>query len=91
MPSYNHISSVFSVFLAFNCMVRIVYFYSVQYFHVLQDSKRYLTHTTVLVQPNSQVTKIPPTERQKVKDDHLSLKFFNPLLGIGPNDTELLF
>ena len=43
---------------------------------------------TVQVQSNSQVTDIPLTERQSLKDDHLStsLRFFNLPLGIGPND-----
>ena len=37
---------------------------------------------------NSQITDIPLTERQRLKDDHLSmsLRFFNLPLGIGPND-----
>ena len=50
------------------------------------DSKYYLTHPTVQVQPNSQVTDIPLTETQRLKDDHLSmsLRFFNLPLGIGP-------
>ena len=39
----------------------------------------YMTHPTVQVQPNSQVIDIPLTERQKLKDDHLSmsLRFFS--------------
>ena len=56
-----------------------LYSYSVQYLHVLQDSKRYMTHSTAQVQSNSQITDIPFTERQTLKDDHLStsLRFFN--------------
>ena len=63
----------------------IVYLYSAQYLHVLQDSKRYMTHPTVQVQSNSQVTDIPLTGRQRLKDDPLStsLRFFNLPLGIG--------
>ena len=65
-----------------------LYLYSAQHLHVLQDSKHSMTHPTVQVQPNSQVTDIPLTERQRLKDDHLStsLRFFNLPLGIGPND-----
>ena len=65
-----------------------LYLYSAQYLYVLQDSKRYMTHSTVQVPPNSQITDIPLTERQRLKDDHLStsLRFFNLPLGIGPND-----
>ena len=42
-----------------------------------------MTHLTVQVQPNCQVTDTPLTERQRLKDDHLSmsLRFFSlPLL-----------
>ena len=69
------------------------YLYSVQYLHALQDSKRYVTHSTVQVQLNSQITDIPLPERQRVKDDCLlmSLRFFNLPLGIGPNDRGLPF
>ena len=65
-----------------------LYLYSEQYLHVLQDSKRYITHPTVQVQFNFQVTDTPLTERQRLKDDNLStsLRFFNLPLGIGPND-----
>ena len=40
--------------------------------------KCYMTHPTVQVQSNFQITNIPLTERQRLKDDHLStsLKFF---------------
>ena len=55
-----------------HCIVLYLFFlYSTQYLHVLKDSKRCMTHTTVQVQPNSQVTDIPLTERQRLKDDHL--------------------
>ena len=59
-----------------------------QYLHTLQDSKRYMTYSTVQVQSNSQITDILLTERQRLEDDHLSmsLRFFNLPLGIGPND-----
>ena len=59
-----------------------------QYLHVLQDSKHYMTHPTAQVHRNSQVTDIPLTERHRLKDDHLStsLRFFNLPLGIGLND-----
>ena len=65
-----------------------LFLYSAQYLDVLQDSKRYMTHPIVQIQSNSQVTDIPLTERQRLKDDHLStsLRFFNLPLGIGPND-----
>ena len=46
-----------------------LYLYSAQYLHVLQDSKRYMTHKNVQVQSNSQITDIPLTERQRLKDD----------------------
>ena len=64
------------------------YLYSAQYLHILQDSKRYMTHPTAQVQSNSQITDIPLSERQSLKHDHLStsLRFFNLPLGIGPND-----
>ena len=67
----------------------IWFLYSAQYLHVLQDSKDYKTHPTAQVQSNSQITDIPLTERQRLKDDNLStsLRFFNLSLGIGPNDT----
>ena len=45
-------------------------FVLMQYLHVLQNSKRYMFHLTVQVQSNSQVTDIPLTERQRLKDDH---------------------
>ena len=67
----------------------IVYLYSAQYLHILQDSKRYLNNPTVQVQPpNWQVTDIPLTGRYRLKDDHLStsLRFFNLPLETGPND-----
>ena len=38
-----------------------------------------MSHPTVQVQSNSQITDIPISERQRLKDDDLSL-------GIGPND-----
>ena len=65
-----------------------LYLYSAQYLHVLQDSKCYMTHSTVQVQSNSQITDIPLTERQRLMDDLLStsLRFFNLPQGIGPND-----
>ena len=49
---------------------------------------KYMTHLTALVQPNSQMTDIPLTERHRLKDDHLSmsLRFFSLPLGIGPNE-----
>ena len=64
----------------------VLYLYPVQYLHVLQDSKCYLTYSTVQVQPNSQVTGIPLTEGQRLKDEHLStsLRVFNLPLGKGP-------
>ena len=68
--------------------VRLLYLYSVQYLHVLQDSKHYMTHLTVQEQSNSEITNIPLTEAQRLKDDNSStfLRFFNLPLGIGPND-----
>ena len=70
-----------------------LFLYSVQDVHILQDSKHYVTHSTVQVQSNSQITDIPLTERQRLKDDHLltSLRFFNLPLGIEPNDRGPLF
>ena len=63
----------------------VLYLYSVQYLHVLQDTKRYIIHPTAQVQTNSQVTDIILTERQRLKDDHLSifLRFFSLPLRIG--------
>ena len=71
-----------------NCIALYLYLYSAQNLHVLQDSKRYMTHLTVQAQFNSQFTCIPLTERQRLKDDHLStsLRLFNLPLGVGPND-----
>ena len=68
--------------------VLYLYLYSAQYLNVLQDSKCYMTHPTVQGKSNSQITDIPLTERQRLKDDYLSmsLRFFNLPLGIGPND-----
>ena len=48
-----------------------MYLYSVEYLHVLQDTKCYFIDPTVQVQPDSQVTDIPLTERQRIMDDHL--------------------
>ena len=47
----------------------------------------------VQVQSNSQITDIPPTDTQRLKDEHLSmsLRFFNLSVGIGPNDRGLPF
>ena len=67
----------------------IVYLYSAQYLHILQDSKRYMTHLTVQVQPQlTSNSHSPLTERQRLKDDHLStsLRFFSLPLRIRPND-----
>ena len=68
--------------------VLYLYLYSEKYLYVVQDSKGYMTHLTVQVQSNSQISDIPLTERQRLKDDHLStsLRFFNLPMGIGPND-----
>ena len=43
-PETNHYNNHFVLYC-------IVYLYSAQYLHILQDTKRYLTHLTVLVQP----------------------------------------
>ena len=69
-------------------LILFLYLYSAQYLHVLQDSEHYITHPTAQIQTNSPITDIPLTERQRLKDDHLStsLRFFNLPLGIGPND-----
>ena len=50
----------------------IVYLHRLQYLHVLQESKRYVTHPTAQVQPKFQVTDISPIERQVLGDDYLS-------------------
>ena len=62
----------------------VLYLYSAQYLHELQDSKHYMTYPTAQVQPKSQVTDIPLTERQRLKDDNfsISLRFFSLPLGI---------
>ena len=67
----------------------VLYLYSVQYLHVLQVSKCNMTHPTVPLQSKSQITYIPLTERQRLKDDHLSksLRIFSLPLGIGPNEV----
>ena len=52
------------------CIVFILYLYSVQNLHLLQDSQHYMIHLTAQVQPNSKVTDIPLTERQRLKDDY---------------------
>ena len=51
----------------------------------------YVAHLIAQVQPNSDTIDIPLTERQRLKDVHLStsLSFFNLPLGIGPNDGGL--
>ena len=41
-----------------NVLFFALYFPSVQYLHVLQDPKSYVTYPTAQVQPNSQVTDI---------------------------------
>ena len=76
-----------------HCLLVTLYLYSTQYLHVLQDSKCYMTHLTLQVQSNCQIIDIPLTERQRLKDDHLSmaLRLFNLQLGIGPNDRGLPF
>ena len=67
--------------------------YSAQYIHVLQDSKHYLTYPTAQVQTKSLITDIPITERQRLKDDHLSpsLRFFSLPPGRGTNGRGLPF
>ena len=47
-----------------------------------------MTHPTLQVQSNSQITDIPLTETQRLrlKDDLTSLRFFKLPLGIGPSD-----
>ena len=57
----------------------VLYLYSAQYLHVLQDLKHYMTHPTAQVQPNSQLTDFRLTGRQRLKDDYLStsLRFFS--------------
>ena len=69
-------------------VVLYLYLYSVQYPYVLQDSKHYMIHWPVQVQSNSQITDIPLTERQRLKDNSLStsLKFFNLPDRMEPND-----
>ena len=54
----------------------------------IQDSKDSRPIPTVQVVPNSQVTDIPLTGRQRLKGDSLltSLRFFNLPLGTGPSD-----
>ena len=49
-----------------------------------------MTHPTVQVQPNSQITDTSLTEKQRPEDDHLStsLRFFDLPLGIGPKVRE---
>ena len=67
--------------------VFVLYYTQPQYLDILQETKCYLTHRTAQVQPNSQVTDIPLTERQRLKDEHLStsLRFFSLPVGIGPD------
>ena len=64
-----------------------------QYFQILQDSKCHLTHPTAQVQPSTQVPDITLTERQRLKDDNLSmtLRFCSLSLRTGPNDIGLAF
>ena len=66
----------------------IVYLYSAQYLHILQDSKRYLTHLTAQVQSQIASNWHSPNWKIEVHHDHLStsLRFFSLPLGIGPND-----
>ena len=83
LPCLNATTTTYSV--TWVCVY--LYLYSAQYIHVLQDSKRYMTHLTVQVQSICQVTGTPLTERQMLKDDHssTSLRFFKLPLGIRPN------
>ena len=73
--------------------VLYLYIYSVQYLHVLQDSKHYVTYLTLQGQYNSQITDIPLSERQRLKDHHISTSFgfFNLPQDIGSNDRGLAF
>ena len=44
--------SVMKLIIIFNIIIIIImYLYSAQYLHILQDSKRYLTNPTAQVQP----------------------------------------
>ena len=65
-----------------NCM----YLYSSPYLHVLQDSKALYNPSDCT--STGQDTDISLTQRQRLKDDHLSmsLRFFGLSLGIGAND-----
>ena len=60
---------------------------------VPQLFKLCLTRPTAQGQPNSSVTDITLTDRQRLKDDHLSTssRFFNLPLGIGWSDRGLPF
>ena len=50
-------------YTSFIVLYCIVYLYSAQYLHILQDSKPYLTNRLHKYSPNSQVTDIPLTGR----------------------------
>ena len=56
-----------------------------------QYSERYLIMKNYKCSSSSQVTGIPLTERQGLKDDLESLRVFSLQLGIGPNDRGLPF
>ena len=75
--------------IIFNIVKIIVYLYSVKYLLAIQDSKHnWFLPTPQVHSPGIQVTDIPLTERQRLRDDHLStsFRFFNLPLGIEPND-----
>ena len=78
------------IFYIYIFCICLEYFFSLQYLHALQTQNFYLTHSTVHVQPNCTVTDIPLPERERLKDDHLSmsLTFFNLPSGIRPNEKQ---
>ena len=46
-----HSSPIQQYYYGLHIIIIIMYLYSAQYLHILQDSKRYLTNPTVQVQP----------------------------------------
>ena len=53
----------------------IAYLYSAQYSHVLQDSKGYLTHLTVQVQPNLSSYWHSPNWETEALDPYIYMDF----------------
>ena len=87
---HHHKSKTFSQLTQCPFTGTLLLLYSLQYLNILQAGLKVLFDPSdwTKYSPSSQVTCIPLTERQRLKDDHLStsFRFFSLPLGIGPND-----